>query len=79
MNFFSNLKYVLKLFPAMLVSMFGVVHCTSEISGLIGHYTISIFRFRFDPTLWTFFLTLFVTIVALVITVKIIFKNGTIL
>ena len=79
MNFFIKFKLFLKLFSAMLVSMFGVLHCKSEINGLIGHYTISIFRFRFDPTLWTFFLTLFVTIVALVITAKIIFKNGTIL
>ncbi len=75
MNLFSQFKIFLKLFPAMLVVMLGVGHSIVELSSLINHTTVSVFRFRFEPTLWTFFVTLFVTIAALVITIKIMLKR----
>ncbi|SDN37301.1 hypothetical protein SAMN05421820_107212 [Pedobacter steynii] len=70
-----SIKFFLKLFPPLLVVMLGVGHSIVELSSLINHTTVSIFRFRFEPTLWTFFVTLFVTIAASVVSIKVIFKR----
>lgn len=74
MNYFTEfIKVFLKLSPPLLVVMLGVGHSIVELSSLINHTTVSIFRF--EPTLWTFFVTFFVTIAASVVSIKVMFKR----
>ncbi|WP_293312341.1 hypothetical protein [Pedobacter sp. UBA5917] len=77
MNFVSEFfKGFIKLFVPLLVAMLGVGHSIVEVSSLINHTAIFVFGFKYDPTLWTVFITLFVTIIAIIVVAKVMLNLG---
>ena len=73
MNTFAEFfKVFIKLFPPLLVAMLGTGHSIVEVSSLTNHTAIFVFGFKYNPTLWTVFITLFVTIITFSVAIKII-------
>jgi hypothetical protein len=77
MNDFEKLfKVFIKLFPLLLVAMLGAGHAIVEVTSLINHTTILVFGFKYAPRLWTFFVSLLVTITTLSVAIKVMFNLG---
>jgi uncharacterized membrane protein len=72
MNFVTQLKFAIKLLPLFLITMLDAAHSSSEATSLINHTKMWVYGTKYEPTLWSFLLTLLVTFTAFGLAIRVI-------